>query len=135
MARGWQESAGASYNPLHYPSPLSKLNCKFLSHYNSTLLIILKSIQEILNKISEDFLPRLASKADDLTYKGNYGVVILATPSFAPWLEDNAGFIPKVLESMNLSSNAAVVSACVDGLPEGMQFFFYNYFLIPKKST
>jgi hypothetical protein len=90
-----------------------------LTHHNIALLKILKSVQDILNKISKECLPRVASPADGSKYKGNYGVVILATPSFAAWLEDNAGFIPKVLKSMDLFSSVSVISACVDGLPEG----------------
>jgi len=70
-----------------------------------------------------------ASKASSVHQKEPQGLVILATPKFAKWLEDDADFIPKVLETIsrlpdssipNLSATNPleidVICACVDGL-------------------
>ena len=55
--------------------------------------------------------------------RGRQAVVILGTPSFASWLEDDEVFIPKLLESITRPSLKAstptvieVICACVDGL-------------------
>lgn len=63
------------------------------------------------------------------------GLVILATPKFAKWLEDDAGFIPRVLEAVSISPKPSasdyhkkhsfeidVFCACVDGLSPSVEY-------------
>jgi hypothetical protein len=70
-----------------------------------------------------------------LSEKEPQGLVILATPKFAKWLEDDAGFIPRVLEAVSripkLSAQKFrakhpmeidVICACVDGLSPSVEF-------------
>lgn len=70
-----------------------------------------------------------------LSEKEAQGLVILATPKFAQWLEDEAGFIPRVLEAISKIAKLSrpkfrakhpceidVICACVDGLSPSVEF-------------
>jgi hypothetical protein len=59
----------------------------------------------------------------ELSQTDSQAMVILATPSFAPWLEEGAGFIDQVLRQSTKHSSWSgnrreidVICACVDGL-------------------
>jgi hypothetical protein len=65
--------------------------------------------------------------------RGRQAVVILATPSFASWLEDDEVFIPRVLEAVTRPSKnpwvpnvVEVVCACVDGLSPHFDWIHYQ---------
>jgi hypothetical protein len=66
----------------------------------------------------------LAQAAQRTVNDSRQAVVILATPSFAPWLEQDSGFIPRLLQKLTEKINYKfvdlceidVVCACVDGI-------------------
>lgn len=62
-------------------------------------------------------------------HPAQHAIIILATPSFASYLEQESGFIPLLLQAINLPSASKtsslkvdVVCGCVDGLPPAVDF-------------
>jgi hypothetical protein len=89
--------------------------------------LLCQSPEDVLGKlvrfqISSRFW--LAQAAQRTVNDSRQAVVILATPSFAPWLDHNSGFIPRLLQKLTEKINYKfvdlceidVVCACVDGI-------------------
>jgi hypothetical protein len=78
----------------------------------------------VIKKLDIFRIPTNYWKAQQIINRGHQALVILATPSFALWLDHNSGFIPKVLQKLTEKIEYKfvdlyefdVVCACVDGI-------------------
>lgn len=97
---------------------------------------ILKALKESLRLTNTRFT--------EVNKQGPQGLVILATPKFVQWLEDDEGFIPSVLRVISRISRIPkdtaaeilpedgpvefdVVCACVDGLTPAVEYMSRQY--------